>query len=131
MIGKITFAEILLCVEVNNAVLAGGLLYTCDVTHIYDLADEVALEASGWHKLMKGSSFSVSRVTGEIIGEVIPTLAAESTKVINRGSEENSFKALADFGNQVQVLEVQEFLLGATRSFVALSMGGAGIFTGL
>ncbi len=49
---------------------------------------------------MKGSAFSVSRVTGEIIGEVVPTLMAKSTRVVNQGSKENSFKAVADFGEQ-------------------------------
>ena len=79
---------------------------------------------------MKGGSFSVSRITGEILGEVVPTLMASSTRVVNHGSTENSFKSVADFAGQVQVLEIQEFKHGVTKPFVALSMGGAGIVTG-
>jgi hypothetical protein len=79
---------------------------------------------------MKGSAFSVSRVTGEIIGEVVPTLMAKSTRVVNQGSKENSFKAVADFGEQYQLLEVLEFRPGDVKPFVAASMGGAGIVTG-
>ena len=78
---------------------------------------------------MKGGSFSVSRDTGKIIGEVVPTLMASSTRVVNHGSTKNSFKTVADFAGQVQVLEVQEFMHAVTKPFVALSMGGAGIVT--
>ena len=79
---------------------------------------------------MKGSQFSVSRVTGEIIGEVVPTLMAKSTRVVNKGTTENSFKAIADFGAQYQLIEIQEFRTENIKPFVASSMGGAGIVTG-
>jgi hypothetical protein len=104
--------------------------YTCEVLRVYDLADDASLEVSGFQKTMKGGTFSVSRVTGEIIGQVVPTLMAASTRVVDRGSAENSFKAVADFEGQVQVLEVQEFKQGNTKPFIALSMGGAGVVTG-
>lgn len=119
---------LILCV--SSSTNAAPLVYACDVLHVYDLADDASLKPSAWEKTMKGSSFSVSRVTGEIIGEVVPTLMAKSARVINRGSTENSFKALADFEGQVQVLEVQEFRPGPIKPFVALSMGGAGVVTG-
>lgn len=109
---------------------AAELAYTCEVEHVYDLADNASLEVSGFEKTMRGGTFSVSRVTGEIIGQVVPTLMAASTRVVNRGSKENSFKAVADFEGQVQVLEVQEFKKDPAKPFIALSMGGAGIVTG-
>lgn len=112
------------------SVSASPLSYTCEVVHIYDLADDSSLRISSFEKTMKGSMFSVSRRTGEIIGEVVPTLMASSTRVVNAGSQENSFKAVADFEDQVQILEVQEFKSGASKPFVASSMGGAGIVTG-
>ena len=61
---------------------------------------------------------------------------AEKTWVVTFGSVENSFKAAAEFevaqGNrQIQVIEVQEFRRASVKPFVALSMGGAGIVTGL
>ena len=101
------------------------------VTNIYKLSSSSSLGISPFEKQMKGSAFSVSRVTGEIIGEVIPTLMAKSTRVINPGSVKNSFKAVADFGNQFQIIEVQEFRVGNLKPFVSSSMGGAGIVTGI
>mgnify|MGYP006093325827 CR=1 FL=1 len=115
----------------NANAIAGELSYTCEVTHIYKLSNDGSLGISPFEKQMKGSSFSVSRVTGEIIGEVIPTLMAKSTKVVNHGSTKNSFKAVADFGNQFQIIEVKEFLKATVKPFVSSSMGGAGIVTGL
>ena len=109
---------------------AAALAYTCDVTHVYHLSDKGVLETSGLEKQMRGSSFSVSRVTGEIIGEVVPTLMAKSTRVVNKGSKENSFKSVADFGEQYQIIEIQEFREGSVKPFVASIMGGAGIVTG-
>lgn len=113
----------------SNAV-SSDLAYTCEVEKVYNLSDKGLLEPSNFEKLMKGSFFSVSRVTGEIIGQVIPTLMAKSTHVINKGSKEYSFKAVTDFGDQYQILEVQEFREGAIKPFVAFSMGGAGIVSG-
>jgi len=112
-----------------NAV-AGELSYKCQVSRIYTLSEKGVLETSDYENEMKRSSFSVSRVTGEIIGEVVPTILANSTRVINKGSKDNSFKAIAEFEGQVQVLEVQEFRSGPTKPFIASSMGGAGIITG-
>ena len=113
-------------------VLAGERAYTCKVLHVYSLEDDGSLVTSGFEKQMKGSGFSVSRITGEIIGEVIPTeMAKGSTGITNKGSERNSFKAWADFGNQLQLTEVQEFRRGRYKPFVSSSMGGAGIVTGI
>jgi len=112
------------------------LSYTCDVEHIYELSPDGRVETSSWEKQMKASSFSVSRATGEIVGEVVPTLMADKKWVLAFGSAENSFKAAAEFeiarGNrQIQVIEIQEFHTASEKPFVALSMGGAGIVTGL
>jgi hypothetical protein len=127
-IGQVAVAVLFLSSS-NNA-MAGAIAYTCEVAHVYSLSDKGSLETSAWERDMKVSSFSVSRVTGEIIGEAVPTLMAKSTRVVNKGSKENSFKALADFGEEYQILEVQEFREGAVKPFVSLSMGGAGIVTG-
>ena len=111
--------------------IGGEIAYTCDVKHIYGLSDDGTIRVSGFfEEQMKGSAFSVSRISGEIIGEVIPTVLAKSTRVLNKGSKENSFKAVADFGGQYQILEIQEFKQGSVKPFVAFSMGGAGIVTG-
>lgn len=113
----------------GNAV-SGEVSYTCQVSHIYALSEKAVLEISALEKEMKGSSFTVSRVTGEIIGEVVPTIMAKSTRIISHGSKDNSFKTISDFDEQVQVLEVQEFRSGTVKPFISSSMGGAGIVTG-
>ncbi len=97
----------------------------------YDLGDDGLLVPSVWEDQFKGGQFSVSRVTGEIIGEVIPTLNAISTTIIHPGSTQYSFKTAANFDNQIQVLEVKEFKYGEDKPFVSMSMGGAGIVTGV
>ena len=126
---KLTSIAILLliCTNLNAATLS----YTCEVTNVYGLNDDGSLKVSGFDKGMKGSKFSVSRVTGEIIGQVVPTIVANSTRVINKGSSENSFKTVAEFDGQFQILEVQEFRKGDSKPFVSSSTGGAGIVTGL
>lgn len=111
--------------------IAGIVSYDCEVTHVYDLTEQGTLRISGFEKTMKGSKLTVSRTTGEIAGQVLPTLSAKSFRVVNEGTTENSFKAVADFGKQYQLLEVQEFREGNVKPFVASSMGGAGIVTGV
>jgi len=122
------------------SVLAVGftaeLSYTCQVANVYALGDNGELSQSPWREKWEGSQFSVSRSSGEIIGELVTTEFAESTSVINAGSGANSFKALALFppiggsSAQVQIIEVQEFKEGQGKPFVVMSMGGAGIVTG-
>lgn len=113
----------------GNAV-AGEHSYTCQVHHIYALSENAVLATSAHENEMKGSLFTVSRVSGEITGEIVQTIMAKSTRIINQGSKDSSFKAIAEFDGQVQVLEVQEFRLGPIKPFIASSMGGAGIVTG-
>ena len=110
---------------------AGRHSYTCEVLSVYDLADSGILELSDYAEKMKGGAFTVSRITGHIMGEVLSTKLSKLTQVINRGSSENAFKATANFGHQVQLLEIQEFHQGPIKPFVAMSMGGAGVVTGI
>lgn len=110
---------------------AGALGYVCVISKVYDLDDTGGLRVSIWQEEFKGSKFSVSRKTGNIEGKVLTTILAKNTRVINHGSKENSFKAVADFAGQIQVIEIQEFKESAMKPFVATSMGGAGIVTGM
>lgn len=121
---------LLLLLGSASTVTGSEFSYTCLVSNVYDLSDDGTLITSAWEKSMKGSQFSVSRLTGEIIGEVVPTFMAKSTRVVNKGTRKNSFKAVADFGEQYQLIEIQEFMTGNIKPFVASSMGGAGIVTG-
>ena len=72
--------------------IASELSYTCKIVNVYEIDEKGSLRTSNWDKQFKDSEFSVSRVTGEIIGEVMPTLLAESTEVIHKGNKEYSFK---------------------------------------
>ena len=126
--------------------LADDTTFKCKVINVYDLNGDGSLRASNWENKFKGSEFSISRATGEIVGEVLNTKLANSTKIINEGNESNSFKSIAEFdavnkplssesenavsSNSFQLLEIQIFHQGDTKPFVAMSMGGAGIVTG-
>lgn len=121
----------LLLLTIGSSAAAGDLTYTCVVVHVFDLSESGSLETSSFENTMKGSAFTVSRQTGEIFGQVVPTSRAKYTRVVNSGSKDNSFKAVADFGEQYQILEVQEFRNGSVKPFVSSSMGGAGIVTGV
>lgn len=145
LINAIMSFSILFAIYSNS--IASELAYTCKVLHTYKLNEDGSLKISNWDKQFKGSEFSVSRVTGEIIGKIVPTLLANSTKVINKGNSEYSFKSISHFdsvnkplssGNEdakstasVQLLEIQEFRHGDSKPFVAMSMGGAGIVSGI
>ena len=110
---------------------AGGLGYDCVIKKVYDVDDAGVLKTSGWQEQFKTNKFSVSRKTGKIAGQTLTTILAKNTRVINQGSKENSFKAVAEFEGQIQVIEIQEFKEGVKKPFVATSMGGAGIVTGI
>ena len=110
---------------------SGELAYVCTVEHVYNVSDYGKLIESEVDDELEGARFAVSRLDGKILGEVLASPSAESTRVVNRGSHSSSFKAIADFGDRFQSLEVQEFREGERKPFVALSMGGAGIVTGV
>jgi len=111
--------------------LGGELAYVCTVEHVYKVSAYGKLIASELDDEMEGARFAVSREDGKILGEVLTTPSAKSTRVVDRGSRSNSFKAVADFGDQFQIIEVQESHEGETKPFVAASMGGAGIISGV
>ena len=120
------------------AASAGDFAYTCNVTHVYSLANNGSLETlPALEKIMKENSFSVSRETGALTGNAttLDTSLAKSTRVISRGSKENSFTAVADFGafangtHPYQYIQIQEFLAGTAKPFVV--MGTVGIVTGI
>jgi hypothetical protein len=115
---------------VSNAE-AAKLAYTCVIKAVYDLGDQGYLRPSAWNKDFGGDAFSVSRLTGQIIGTVVPTLNATSTEVINQGGSAWSFRAIVRFEKSLQLIEIKEFKKGENKPFVVASMGGAGIVTGV
>ena len=123
----------------SGAACAGERDYTCSVRHVYRLQEIGSLETSPdseMEKRMKRTSFTISRETGAIVGKSsnLDTSLAKSTLVIHRGSEENSFEAVADFGafksgtHPYQVIKVKEYQKGSEKPFVA--MGDMEIITG-
>jgi hypothetical protein len=122
----------------TGAAMAGADGYACKVAHIYSLTVDGSLVAP-LDKGIVGSKFTVSRKSGEIAGQILTTGLAMSTRVIEKGSTKNSFRAIAEFGDSFrfgdgshayQILDVQEFRSDAVKPFVITSMGGYGIVTG-
>lgn len=81
----VAFAVLFSCL--SSAVSAGEFAYTCEVRHLYGLEKNGSLETfpeSELEKLMKESSFFVSRETGALTGNSasLDTSLAKSTRVI-------------------------------------------------
>lgn len=113
-----------------------SLAYNCEILSAYDLSGSGTLKPSGFSSYFVGSKFAISRVDGHIVGSVLPTILAKTTTVLSKGDERNSFRAAAVFENEsagrsVQLIDVQEWVSGSTKPFVASSMAGAGIITGI
>lgn len=122
----ITITPILLA----GSASAGQIAYTCTIQNTYELDKESKLVISNWQNEFKGGQFSVSRTDGAIIGDALTTALAKQIVVVSAGSNANSFKSIALFDGQVQIIEIKEFYKTAQKPFVAMSMGGAGIVTG-
>jgi hypothetical protein len=110
---------------------AGPLEYQCMIKSVDDLGDNGMMQESALDRGLVGGKFTVTRATGYISGETLTTRMAKSTRVVSYGTAENSFKTVADFDDQIQVIEIQEFIEGDIKPFIALSMGGAGLITGV
>ena len=115
----------------SDTTIAGEASYSCTIKHVYVVDDNGSLSPSGFDKTLKNGQFMVDRLNGAIVGDVLPTSLANYTKVINKGSTSNSFKSIADFGNQLQIIVIKEFKDGSLKPFVSISTGGAEIVTGI
>ena len=138
MICKYHLTFVVFFMFISGAASSGEFSYTCEVKHLYNLNQNGLLETfpdSELEKIMKKSSFSVSRETGALIGNsaTLDTSLAKSTRVIISGSKENSFRAIADFGDfksgnhPYQFIEIEEFNKEVKKPFVL--MGELGIIT--
>jgi hypothetical protein len=105
--------------------------YTCTIAQVYQLKEIGTLETpleSGKKKNVANHQFTISRETGAITGKSseLDTALAKSTFVVHRGSSENSFVAVADFGatksgtHAYRVVKVEEYRKGADKPFVAM-----------
>jgi len=110
---------------------AGVTDYTCTITQVYQLKEIGTLETSPESERDKNVAkhqFTISRETGTITGKSseLDTTLAKSTFVIHKGSDENSFVAVADFGatksgtRAYRIVKVEEYKKGADKPFVAM-----------
>ncbi|MDA0240640.1 MAG: hypothetical protein O3A84_11535 [Proteobacteria bacterium] len=129
--GLAIFAPFSMITRIPNSAVAGGLSYTCEILRVYKLQDDGSLGKSIFEDQFRGGKFSVSRLDGQIIGEVLPTISSSKTSVISKGDDQWSFRAAAYFDRDIQMIEVREFNLGAMKPFQAWSTSGAGIVTGV
>ena len=118
---------------------AGDADYTCTIAQVYHLKELGTLETGseeGLDNEVKNKPFTVSRETGAITGKAseLDTRSARSTTVIHRGSGDNSFVAVADFGvsptgtHAYRVIKVEEYQTGSSKPFVA--MGDLSVVSG-
>lgn len=114
-----------------SRVLAADTDYTCTIAQVYHLEELGTLEAGseeGLDKEVKNRPFTVSRETGAITGKAseLDTGSAKSTTVIHRGSGDNSFVAVADFGvsptgtHAYRMIKIEEYRTGSSKPFVAM-----------
>jgi hypothetical protein len=118
---------------------AGTDSYACEVKQALSLSEKDGMlspESSAIQNVVIGSKFSVSRITGQVIGETVGTETASSTKVLERGSIKNSFRSIADWADPnlathaFQLLEIEEFVKGPDKPFLVFSSGGVGLRSG-
>jgi hypothetical protein len=130
MIIRMIIVFFILFVVSFNAV-AGEHSYTCKIINVYELDNDGSLRSSDLEKQYKGSEFLISRVTGEIIGDVVPTLLSRSTKIMIKDSNESPCKSISDFDYQAQLVGINGVVPEEKKSFYAISVDGAGFITGL
>jgi len=124
------FCILILLLAVSTAI-AEDTSYICEVLHTYDLERDGSVGISGFDKQFRGSKFTVSKKDGQVVGYVVPTKLAKSTNVIQAGNTKYSFRAIADFGRDIQILDIREFVPGKQKPFVATAFSGAGIVSGV
>ena len=117
----LVFTSLFLSCLLSGAVSAGTTDYTCAITQAYQLKEIGALATSPEYEKGKSiprQSFTISRETGAITGKSsdLDTALAKSTLVIHKGSDENSFIAVADFGlsksgtHAYRVIKIEEYI---------------------
>jgi hypothetical protein len=74
---------------------AGEKTYLCTTKQILELSETGSMEKhTGAYKQLVDRQFSVNRETGEIAGLPFSTQAYKTITVLDRGSSQNSFKAI-------------------------------------
>ena len=123
------FGFILIASLMISSLHAGDAHYDCTIKNVYEINDEGALvkKSKKIEDIYKGT-FSISRLTGDVVGVTMPTTNASQKIVINPGNSEWSFKALSIYehpnGNEFNGIEVLEYREGLEKPFYAISVAG-------
>jgi len=115
----------------SSAAHAGKYTYECEIKQLYDIDDAGSLQISAEQGAIVDRKFTVSRISGEIQSETLSSIPSTNTHVMIYGSNEYSFKSVAAYHGQYQLLEVLEFREGIKKPFILSSMDRAVIVTGL
>jgi len=130
---KRTIITAALLLSYSFGVYAGELKYICTVKQIFDLSFEGELvKHEGPYESLVGNKFTIDRVSGDMIGLPFTTRSYKTITVLERGSEEMSYKAIV-ISHQPNIwvmhIEVREFIGGKFKPFWG-SEGGY-IYSGL
>ena len=129
---KLCFLFLLIPVVVFGQNMSDDYVFDCEFKNIFRLTDDGGLQKSQFMENLIGEHFAVNRKTGAILGSGLTTILADKETVINHGGSSNSYKAFAEFSvGQGQLIEIQVFRENNYFPFIALSMGGVGLATGL
>lgn len=133
------FALVSLLLTQSSFATAGEFAYICNVHNYYELDSNGSLKTSVNTYLetdLKNSPFSVSRETGALSGITpgLDTSLAKTIRVINKGSSNNPFIAIADLNNGLplnhnfQIIKILEYRKGIQKPFILI--GPLGEITG-
>lgn len=111
-------------IAVSSQCQAGPSSYTCSIENFHSPSS--MSKSFDWigQQAMK-SQVGIDRNTGRVIHPVIGNTSFNEVTLLNRGSANWSFKALADSGNggNVRYYEVHEYSDGAAKPFLAVADG--------
>lgn len=114
--------------------LAGAQGYICEINEVRVLSDEgTQVESEDFSKQFVGRNFSIDRTTGAMIGMPFSTSAFKSISVLNAGSEESSYKAMAQSeepGKAAMYMYVAEHLKNREKPFWGTA-NGTQIYSGI
>ncbi len=116
-----------LSVLVSAQSLAGAEGYICEINQVRVLSDEgTQVESEEFTKQFVGRNFSIDRTTGAMIGIPFSTTAFKSISVLNAGSDESSYKAMAQSeepGKAAMYMNVAEHLDNREKPFWGTAHG--------
>ncbi len=113
---------------VTTSLAHAGTDYRCTVERVYDADGDKSPLIDGQRKLYIGKEFTVDRRSGVMVGALKNSYVTEPV-VIDRGSEDNSFKAVTTMrrdqgvgaGSTIYALVVKEYVEKPQKPFVFLT----------